>query len=70
MSIIELNSRSVETLAEAYARSRAERARPVSTAAAIRAIRTVSPNLTQSDRELSNIVAAAALRHGHVVDFD
>ncbi len=70
MHIIDLRFHSVEVLAEDYARSRRKRTRPVSVSAAVRAIRTISPNLTQTDRELSNIVAAAAVRHGHVVDFD
>lgn len=70
MTIVDLRYHSVEVLAEDYARSRRKRTRPVSTTAAIRAIRTISPNLTQTDKELTNIVAAAAVRHGHVVDFD
>lgn len=70
MSIIDLKTYSVELLAENYAKSRRKRTRPVSTMAGIRAIRAFSPNLVQTDKELSTIVAAAALRHGHVIDFD
>jgi len=70
MDIIDLRLRSAEKLAEDYARSRNMLTRPVSTAAAIRALRTISPALAQTDRELRDIVAAAAVRHGHVVDFD
>lgn len=70
MAIIDLRSRSIETLAEDYARSRSKRSRPVSMTAAIRALRTISPDLAHTDRELADIVAAAAVRYGHVVDFD
>lgn len=70
MALIDLRFRSIEILAEDYARSHSKRSRPVSMTAALRALRTISPELAHTDRELVNIVAAAAVRHGHVVDFD
>lgn len=70
MTILPLNSRTIEVLAERYAQSLRQRTRPVSMSAAIRAIRTVAPDLTLSDRELADIVAACAVQYGHVIDFD
>lgn len=70
MTIIDINSRSIHQLADHYARSRKHRERPVSIAAAIRAIRILSPDMRYTDKELASIVAAAALDHGHSVDFD
>lgn len=61
---------SVEALADEYARTRKRHSRPVSMAAAIRAIRTLSPRELCSDKELANIIAACAIRYGHTVDFD
>ncbi len=70
MAIVNLQSRSIEALAEDYARSRSSRRRPVSIAAAIRAIRTVAPDTSLNDKELANIIAECAARYGHAVDFD
>lgn len=70
MTIISINSHTVEALAERYAKSLRQRTRPVSMSAAIRAIRTVAPDLVLSDRELADIIAACAVQHGHAIDFD
>ncbi len=70
MAVVNLQARSIETLAEDYARSRGSRRRPVSIAAAIRTIRTVAPDTPLSDKELANIIASCAVRHGHAVEFD
>ncbi len=70
MAVVNLQARSIETLAEDYARSRGSRRRPVSIVAAIRAIRTVAPDTPFSDKELANIIAACAVRYGHAVEFD
>lgn len=70
MATFDFNSRSVEDLAEEYARTRRARIRPISVAAAIRAIRTVAPNDARSDRELADLVARQAIFYGHSVDFD
>lgn len=69
MAIIDLKARSIEMLADDYAKSRQQRTRPISIVAAIRAIRTYAPN-ELSDRELTDIIAESAMRHGHVIDFD
>ncbi len=70
MAISESRSRSIEALAEDYARSRREGAGPVSITAAVRAIRMVAPDMTHTDSDVANIVAAWVVRYGHSVDFD
>lgn len=70
MAIGEPRSRSIDVLAEDYARSRREGTGPVSMTAAVRAIRMVAPDMTHSDSDVANIVAAWVLRYGHPVDFD
>lgn len=70
MTIIDLNTRSIENLADHYPGSRAHRTRAVSVSAAIRAIRMVAPDVKYSDQELVKIIAAAAVRYGHAVEFD
>lgn len=69
MAIINLQSHSIEMLADDYTRSRQQRTQPISIVAAIRAIRTYAPT-ELSDRELADIIAESAVRHGHVIDFD
>lgn len=70
MTAISLNSQTIESLASQYARSLRQRTRPVSMSAAIRAIRTVAPDLSLTDRELADIIAACAVQYGHAIDFD
>lgn len=70
MSFTDIRSRSIETLADHYARTRRTRLRPISMAAAIRTIRMVAPDAPESDADLANIIAASAVYHGHPVDFD
>ncbi|WP_214472358.1 hypothetical protein [Mesorhizobium sp. dw_380] len=59
----------VEKAAEAYVLSRGK-ARFLSTAQAIRAIRTLMPACKATDRELEELVAAASIVHGVPVAFD
>ncbi|PDQ21695.1 hypothetical protein CN311_07675 [Mesorhizobium sanjuanii] len=59
----------VERAAEAYVRSRG-RARFLSMAQAIRAIRTLMPACKATDRELEGLLAAASIVHGVPVAFD
>lgn len=61
---------SIEELADQYARSRKDRFRPVSMAAALRAIRILVPDCPWTDRELADLVAAKAIQYGHAVEFD
>ena len=70
MNVIDGQMRSIEILAEEYTRSARERASPVSLQMAIRSIRASSPNLNYSDRELTDIIANIAVRHGLPIDFD
>ena len=61
--------RSVDSLIEAYVQSRKSQS-SLSTSRAIRAIRTLIPDLTLSDRELENLTAASAIRWQIPVYFD
>lgn len=70
MDIIDVHTRSLADLADAYARTREHRLRPVSIKTAIRALRILAPETPCSDKELSSIVAAAAVRYGHPIEFD
>lgn len=63
-------ARSIETLADEYARSRRRQTRSVSMAAAVRAIKALAPETEYTDDELANVIAASAVRYGHAVDFD
>ncbi|TYR36749.1 hypothetical protein FY036_00740 [Mesorhizobium microcysteis] len=70
MDIIDVHTRSIADIADAYARTRQQRSRPLSIRTAIRALRILAPENPCSDKELSGIVAAAAVRYGHPVEFD
>ncbi|MER9169221.1 hypothetical protein NKI12_17915 [Mesorhizobium australicum] len=59
----------VERAAEAYVLSRGK-ARFLSIAQAIRAIRTLMPACQVTDRDLEELVAAASIIHGVPVAFD
>ncbi|MDX8455983.1 hypothetical protein RFM98_24940 [Mesorhizobium sp. VK9D] len=63
------HSVTVEKATEAYVLSRA-RARFLSIAQAIRAIRTLMPACRTSDNELEGMLAAACIVHGIPVVFD
>lgn len=64
MTLLPLNSPTIEVLAESYAQSLRQRPQPVSMSAAIRAIRTVAPDLTLSDRELADMMPHARCSTG------
>jgi hypothetical protein len=69
MSLVSISVRSAQDAAEAYVLSR--RKSPVlSTATAIRAIRTLLPKCQSTDRELADMVASAAIQRGLSVSFD
>ncbi|KAA3441613.1 hypothetical protein C7I87_34670 [Mesorhizobium sp. SARCC-RB16n] len=63
------HSITVERAAEAYVLSRGK-ARFLSIAQAIRAIRTLIPTCRATDRDLEEILAAASIVHGVPVAFD
>ncbi|MEI9401750.1 hypothetical protein [Mesorhizobium argentiipisi] len=63
------HSITVERATEAYVLSRGK-ARFLSIAKAIRAIRTLMPTCKASDRQLEEMLAAASIVHGVAVAFD
>lgn len=63
-------SRDVEATVEMYVSSRLASQRPVSTAEAVRAIRTVLPRCDLDDRALADLVAGSAIRSRQNVIFD
>lgn len=63
-------TRTVESLAESYARSRTERLRPVSMAHALRTFRAAFPDCDWPDGRLINLLAAKVVDRGHAVEFD
>lgn len=65
----QFNARTAESAAAAYATSRAN-SQFLSIAHGIRAIRTLMPSCEASDRELADMIAAAAIIHGTPVSFD
>ncbi|HWK65051.1 MAG TPA: hypothetical protein VNS34_08935 [Rhizobiaceae bacterium] len=70
MATIDFQERSIEKVVEHYVDSRTDDPRPISTTYALRAIRTVLPRCGLSDRQLSDMVAAFAIRKGRNVAFD
>jgi hypothetical protein len=64
------NSARLNELIEYYLDSRGSRISAVSIDAASRAITTVMPDCPLPDRELANLIGAAAVRHGYAVSFD
>lgn len=62
--------RQLEDLVEHYVGIRSRRDRVMSTGLALRALRQVVGMASISDRELANMVADRAVRHGLAVDFD
>lgn len=63
------NHLSMETVITAFVQSR-HKSQHVSTSEAIRAIRTLMPALDIPDRELTDLVAAYAIRQRYAVSFD
>src|SRR5690606_36083009 len=53
-----------------YVRTKRASARPLSITNALKAIRTAEGRSTLSDRELSDLIAAAAIDSGLAIDFD
>lgn len=70
MTHIRFLDRLVTDVVEQYVRSRRPANPAVSTELAVRAIRTAIPNCELSNRELSDLVAASAIRNGRSVAFD
>ena len=64
------STRDVEATVEMYVSSRASSQRPVSTADAVRAIRTALPRCDLDDRALADLVAGSAIRSRQNVIFD
>ena len=62
-------TRTTDDVADAYVRSRGKSGF-LSTARAIQAMRLYLPNCDATDRELEEIVASAAIKHGVSVKFD
>ncbi len=62
-------ARSPQTVAKDYVGSRSK-SRLISTSQALRAIRTALPHCSLGDRELENLVAAAAIEAGFDIHFD
>ncbi|TIT19154.1 MAG: hypothetical protein E5W81_07805 [Mesorhizobium sp.] len=62
--------RQLEDLVEHYVGTRSRRYRVISTGLALRALRQVVGMASISDRELENMVADRAVKHGLAVDFD
>ena len=69
MAIISLAVKSTEDAVEAYVRSR-RNSQLLSTERAIRAIRTLMPRCTATDRELDDMLAVHAVSRGLCVSFD
>jgi hypothetical protein len=68
--MIKYNSSRLNELIEYYLDSRSTKLSAVSIDAASRAITTVMPDCPLHDRELADLIAAAAVRHGYAVSFD
>lgn len=66
----QLYTRDLAETVEMYVSSRLGAERPVSTADAIRAIRTALPKCDLDDRALTDMVAGSAIRHRQNVIFD
>jgi hypothetical protein len=60
----------ISAVVSMYVRGRLNRQRPISTAEAIRAIRTALPGCTLNDRQLAQMVARAAISYRHPVILD
>jgi hypothetical protein len=70
MAIIDEYARLIQKLAEEYVGSHDGQSRPISLQSGIRAIRSATPGLNHTDRDLADIIAATAVSRGHCVDFD
>lgn len=70
MTISHASSRSIDQLAEEYARSRTNRLQPVSITDALRTFRNMMPKCTWSDDRLTNLLASKLVQYGHGIVFD
>jgi hypothetical protein len=70
MLIVKNGNRSVQSLAQLYVDSKRKRSQPLSTSAAVRAIRTVLSKCTMSDEEIIVLVVRHASAQGIAVEFD
>jgi hypothetical protein len=57
-------------LVEHYMACRSSRTSAVSVAAVTRAVTTIMPDCPLRSRELADLIAASAVRHGYAVSFD
>lgn len=64
------SSRSIQDVVDQYIASRRSKLTPISTADATRAIKSVLPTSSVSDRELENLIALAAVHRGLALHFD
>ena len=62
--------RPAEQIVVEYVETRGASSIPIYTSHALRALRTVMPGCGLTDRELTDLVAAAAIRSGRDVAFD
>lgn len=70
MTTIAFVSRATNDIIDHYIETRRKSDMPVSTGQAIRAIRAALPKCDLTDRQLTDMVAAAAIRGGRNVNFD
>jgi len=70
MTIIDFPSRSVESLVDEYVRTGKGRTSAISIFGAIRAIRSLLPECSCSDDDLTNIIAERAVMQGCAIFFD
>lgn len=68
--MIAYNPVRLDELIEHYMARRTSKASPISVYAATKAILTVMPDCALENRKLADLIAACAVRHGHVVSFD
>lgn len=70
MVVIDLPARSLTRTIDQYVESRRRPDWPISTAQAVTAIRCVMPRCTLSDRQIADMVAAAAVARHRNLAFD
>lgn len=70
MSAFVASSRPTDLVIDHYVDTRRGYDRPISTSQAVVAIRSALPGCLLTDRELSDLVAASAIRRGRNVAFD
>ena len=68
--MIEYQPARLHELVEHYMDRRSTKTTVVSVAAVSRAVTTIMPNCPLRPRQLSDVIAASAVRHGYAVSFD